>query len=67
MTTKTHPPRTHDLTAALAEAGVAHAFHRYDGAGHGFQDFVNQERYREAAAADAWDKVLAFFADRLKP
>ncbi len=61
------PADVDDLAAALAEAGVVHAFHRYDGAGHGFQDFVNQERYRKQAAADAWDKVLAFFADRLKP
>ena len=61
------PADVDDLAAALADAGVAHEFHRYDGAGHGFQDFVDEERYRKQAADDAWEKVLAFFADRLKP
>ncbi len=60
------PVDVDDLDAALTKAGVAHQFHRYDGAGHGFQDFVNEARYRKQAAADAWEKVLAFFDDRLK-
>ncbi len=59
------PADVDDLDAALAAAGVAHDFHRYDGAGHGFQDFGDETRYREAAAADAWDKLLAFFAAEL--
>jgi carboxymethylenebutenolidase len=59
------PADVDDLAAALSNAGVAHEFHRYDGAGHGFQDFVNEERYRKEATADSWDKLLAFFADRL--
>ena len=60
------PADVDDLDAALTNAGVAHQFHRYDGAGHGFQDFVDAARYRKQAAADAWEKVLAFFDDRLK-
>ncbi|MGE3301551.1 MAG: dienelactone hydrolase family protein [Hyphomonadaceae bacterium] len=52
--------------AALTAAGVPYAFHRYDGAGHGFQDFNNPERYREAQSEDAWRKALAFFAEALK-
>ena len=55
------PADVDDLDAALTEAGVAHSFHRYDDAGHGFQDFTNATRYRKAATADAWDKLLAFF------
>ena len=60
------PEDVDDLDAALSAAEVAHEFHRYDGAGHGFQDFTNEERYRKEAADDAWDKVLAFFARCLK-
>ena len=59
------PADVDDLAAALDGAGVAHAFHRYDGAGHGFQDFVNEERYRKEATADSWTKIFAFFANRL--
>jgi len=59
------PADVDDLAAALSHAGVEHEFHRYDGAGHGFQDFVNEERYRKEATADSWNKLLAFFSDRL--
>tara|TARA_Y100001933_G_scaffold58430_1_gene58448 strand:- start:1293 stop:2027 length:735 start_codon:yes stop_codon:yes gene_type:complete len=55
------PADVDDYAAALAAAGVEHGFHRYDGAGHAFQNFPTPERYREAASEDAWDKVLAFF------
>lgn len=60
------PADVDDLDAALTKAGVAHEFHRYDGAGHGFQDFVNKERYRKEATVDSWRKVLAFFERYLK-
>ncbi len=29
------------------------------------QDFVDEPRYRKAADADAWDKLLAFFDGEL--
>ncbi|HSG88625.1 MAG TPA: dienelactone hydrolase family protein [Pseudomonadales bacterium] len=55
------PPEDVDACeAALAAAGVAHEFHRYDGAGHAFQNFPTPERYRETQSEDAWTKVLAF-------
>jgi len=60
------PADVDDLGAALDTAGIEHEFHRYDGAGHGFQDFVNQERYREAATEDSRAKVMAFFDRTLK-
>ncbi len=56
------PADVDDLDAALTEAGVVHEFHRYDGAGHGFQDDSNAERYREAQADDAWEKIHDFLA-----
>lgn len=49
--------------AALTAVGVPHGFHRYDGAGHAFQNFPTPERYREAASEDAWTKVLAFLQE----
>lgn len=60
------PEDVDDYEAALAAAGVEHVFHRYDGAGHAFQSFNNEERYHHEASEDAWDKVLAFFGEKLK-
>lgn len=53
------------LGAALTAAGVSHVFQRYDGAGHGFQDFTNRERYRPTQSAEAWDRIMAFLARSL--
>jgi carboxymethylenebutenolidase len=52
--------------AALKAAGVPYEFHRYDGAGHGFQTFTSAERYRPAQSEDAWAKAMAFFAAHLR-
>jgi len=60
------PEDVDDLDAALSGAGVPHEFHRYDGAGHAFQDFTNAERYRKGPSDDAWDKVLGFLDRHLK-
>ena len=35
-------------------------FHRYDGAGHAFQNFVRDDQYREAAEKDSWGRTLDF-------
>ena len=60
------PEDVDDYAAALDEAGVKYTFHRYDGAGHAFQNFPTPDRYRETQSEDAWDKVLAFFESELK-
>ena len=60
------PEDVEDLDAALTQAGVAHEFHKYDGAGHGFQDFHDADRYRKAQSDDAWIKVMDFFERSLK-
>ena len=59
------PEDVDDYAAALEAAGVAHEFHRYDGAGHGFQDFTNADRYRETQSEDAWTKAIEFFGRSL--
>ena len=60
------PEDVNDYEAALQAAGVPVEFHRYDGAGHGFQDFTNAERFRESQSDDAWQKVLAFLERQLR-
>lgn len=52
--------------AALTRAGVEHVFHRYDGAGHAFQDNHSPQKYHREASEDAWKKAIAFFDARLK-
>jgi carboxymethylenebutenolidase len=61
-------PSPQDVTLiyeALTNAEVAHEFHQYEGAGHGFQDFHNPERYRPTQAEDGWSKFFAFMSRRL--
>lgn len=60
------PADVKDLDAALTDAGIPHEFHCYDGAGHGFQDFCNDDRYRKDATDDAWEKLMAFLDKNLK-
>lgn len=60
------PEDVNDYEKALETADISCEFHRYDGAGHGFQDFNNPERYREAQSEDAWRKAIAFFDQMLR-
>ena len=53
------------LDAELTKHGIAHSFHRYDGAGHAFQNFLSEASYRESQAEDAWGKVIEFFGEAL--
>jgi carboxymethylenebutenolidase len=63
--TNPSPQDVSDYSTALTAAGIPHEFHRYDGAGHAFQNFPMPERYHQAASDDAWVKVLAFLRDKL--
>ena len=38
----------------------------YDGAGHAFENPNNKLGYREAAAGDAWNRIIAFLSRTLK-
>lgn len=55
-----NPAAVDQLEAALKANGKTYAFHRYDGAGHGFFYYQGQA-YRPQQAMDAWGKVLTFF------
>ena len=63
-------PFTIDVGERYAAAGyvcaIPYAFHRYDGAGHGFQDSTNPGRYRPEQSEDAWKKAIAFLDTHLK-
>jgi carboxymethylenebutenolidase len=60
------PEEVEELREALKREGVSHEFHQYDGAGHGFQDFCNPDRYRAEQSDDAWNKLFDFFARNLQ-
>jgi len=60
------PEDVDELAAALESAGKEFKFHRYDGAGHAFQNFTNEERYRDVQAEDAWTKAIEFLDRHLK-
>lgn len=60
------PEDVDDYEKALQEAGTECTFHRYDGAGHAFQNFPTPDRYREAQSEDAWEKLLDFLSGNLK-
>lgn len=62
-------PSREDVDAydsALSSAGIRHEFHRYDGAGHAFQCFPNEERFRLLQSEDAWRKALGFLERELR-
>ncbi len=47
--------------AALTAAGVTHEGHIYPEAVHGFFNDATPERYNEAAAAEAWTRMIDWF------
>ncbi|CAN0463665.1 unnamed protein product, partial [Phaeothamnion confervicola] len=55
------PADVNMIEAEIRRHGIPVQFHRYDGAGHAFQDHTEPDRYNKAAADDAWQKTLAFF------
>ena len=59
------PDDVNKIDAALTELGVEHEFHRYDGAGHAFQNFTRADVYREAAENESWAKAVAFLKAKL--
>jgi carboxymethylenebutenolidase len=54
------PDMVRRLSHEFGRLGIRHVFHSYDGAGHAFQDHTAKNNYREAAATDAWPKMLSF-------
>jgi carboxymethylenebutenolidase len=54
------PEQVNQIDAELTRYGVAHDFHRYDDAGHGFQNRNPGTPGEQAATQESWAKTLAF-------
>jgi carboxymethylenebutenolidase len=59
------PQDADKLEAELTRLKIAHVFHRYPGAGHGFQRPTKDGPAIRAAQADSWQKTFAFLAEKL--
>ena len=60
------PADVHAFEKAMKDAGKSIDVKIYDGAGHGFQNPNNKDAYRPDATADAWSRIVAFYAKTLK-
>ena len=58
------PEQVDQHEAELKKHGKRYAFHRYDGAGHGFF-YYHRPMYRVEQAVDGWQKIFAFFGEHL--
>ena len=58
------PEQVNKIEAELKKHGKDYEFHRYDGAGHAFFRW-EAKSHRPEAAADAWEKVWAFYAQHI--
>ncbi len=54
------PDQVNRTEEVLKRLGKTYAFHRYDGAGHGFFA-ADRPAYRPEQAVDGWQKVFAFY------
>jgi carboxymethylenebutenolidase len=52
------------LEAALKKHGIAHEFHMYADAGHGFF-YYDRPAYRQSQTMDGWKKIWAFLAQHV--
>jgi carboxymethylenebutenolidase len=59
------PDDVNQIDAELTRLGINHEFHRYDGAGHAFQNFTREDQYREKVEKDSWAKTLVFLKDAI--
>lgn len=64
--TNPSPADVDRIEAELSRHDKALEFHRYEGAGHAFLNFMNAERHRPAQAQDAWQKMLDFLGRHLR-
>src|SRR5579864_3896211 len=60
------PDDVKKFEAAMRQLGQKIDIKIYPDAGHGFENPVNQDRYRPDDAADAWKRTVSFFAETLR-
>lgn len=58
------PEQVNELDQLLSEHDKPHEFHRYDDAGHAFFN-TDRPSFRPEAAADGWERIVAFFKTHL--
>ena len=58
-------PTVAKIDAELSRLSKEHEFHSYPGAGHAFMN-EGRPSYRPDAAADAWQRCLAWFGRYLR-
>jgi len=58
------PAQVSLLEAALKKHGIAHEFHMYADAGHGFF-YYDRPTYRQSQTMDGWKKIWAFLAQHV--
>jgi carboxymethylenebutenolidase len=58
--TNPSPEAVSRLEAELQRCAIRYEFHRYDDAGHAFQDYTSPNNYAEGPARDAWTGLLEF-------
>ncbi|MEM7404665.1 MAG: dienelactone hydrolase family protein [Pseudomonadota bacterium] len=61
------PADVERIESEFERHGTACEFHRFDDAGHAFQDFLSPTRYREQPARVSWDRTLEFLQAELAP
>lgn len=54
------PDDANRIDAEMSRLDKPHTFHRYDGTGHAFQNFMAEDRFRPESSADAQRKLTAF-------
>lgn len=59
------PEDSKKIEEELNRLGIENEFHRYDGAGHAFQNFLNPDSYRPEAEKDSWAKAIDFLKAKL--
>jgi carboxymethylenebutenolidase len=59
------PEKVKEWEEALKKAGKQADIKIYEGAGHGFYNDTRPQAYNATAAADAWQRTLKFFSERL--
>lgn len=64
--TNPSPDDVNKIDAELTRLNKPHEFHRYNEAGHAFQNFLDSSRWRPRPARGSWSEMLAFFAQHLK-
>jgi carboxymethylenebutenolidase len=60
------PDDVHAFGEAMDKAGKEGNVKIYEGAGHAFENPNNKDGYRPEAAADAWQRMVDFFNEKLK-